>query len=89
MWGQLMNELIENIEKLHTTKMGVDRIKRNLSIETDDIVQWSRKTILSEGAIVERKGKNWYVFADDCLITVNAHSYTVITAHKKSGKDLP
>lgn len=33
-----MNSLIENIDKLHTTEMGIERIKRNLQIETDDIV---------------------------------------------------
>lgn len=26
------NDLIENIDKLHTTEQGVERIKRNLSI---------------------------------------------------------
>ena len=29
-----------------------------------------------------RKGKNWYITIDNCIITVNAYSYTVITAHK-------
>ncbi|MCH5342687.1 MAG: DUF3781 domain-containing protein [Acetatifactor sp.] len=76
------NELIENIDLLHTTEMGVERIKRNLSIEVDDVVQWCRKKILNDGAIIERKGKNWYVCIDDFIITVNAHSYTVITAHR-------
>jgi hypothetical protein len=32
---------------------------------------------------MERRGKNWYVSAENCVITVNAHSYTIITAHKK------
>ena len=30
-----------------------------------------------------RKGKNWYVSIDDIIITVNAYSYTIITAHKQ------
>ena len=33
-------------------------------------------------AIIERNGKNWYVIIDDSVITVNASSYTIITAHK-------
>lgn len=77
-----MNDLIKNIDKLHTTEMGAERIKRNLSIETDDVVQWCKIKILDKSTDVERKGKNWYAAADDCTITVNAHSYTIITAHK-------
>lgn len=41
-----MNELIENIDKLHTTEMGLERIKRNLSLEDSDVVQWCRTGIL-------------------------------------------
>lgn len=82
-----MSDLIENIDKLHTTEMGVERIKRNLSIDVEDVVDWCKTRILSEGAVIERKGKNWYVHIDHCIITVNAYSYTIITAHKekKSG----
>lgn len=77
-----MNNLIENIDKLHTTEMGVERIKRNMQIETDDVVRWCRSRILNRGTKIERIGKNWYATVGDCKITVNAHSYTVITAHK-------
>ncbi|MCL2586892.1 MAG: DUF3781 domain-containing protein [Firmicutes bacterium] len=31
---------------------------------------------------IESKGKNWYVNAGESIVTVNAHSYTIITAHK-------
>ena len=77
-----MNDLIANIDRLHTTKMGVERIKRNLSSGVDDVVQWCRAKILDETAVIERAGKNWYAAAGGCRITVNAHSYTIITAHK-------
>ena len=30
-----MNELIDNIDKLHTTEMGIERIKRNLTLDVD------------------------------------------------------
>lgn len=74
--------LIENIDKLHTTELGIERIKRNLQIETDDVVQWCKSRILYNDARIERSGKNWYAAADGCKITVNAYSYTIITAHK-------
>ena len=77
-----MNSLLENIDKLHTTEMGTERIKRNLQIETADAVQWCKARIMDKDTKIERIGKNWYAVADDCIITVNAHSYTIITAHK-------
>ncbi|MDD2959133.1 MAG: DUF3781 domain-containing protein [Lachnospiraceae bacterium] len=78
-----MNDLIENIDKLHTTEMGVARIKRNLSLEAEDVVEWCRLKILDKDAVTERKGKNWYTSIEHCVITVNAYSYTIITAHRK------
>ena len=74
--------LIENIEKLHTTEMGVGRIKKNLGLGVIDVVVWCRERILDKNARIERNGKNWYVMIDDNVITVNASSYTIITAHK-------
>lgn len=76
-----MEGLIENIEKLHTTKMGAERIKRNLQMECGDVVQWCRMQILDQDAKTERIGKNWYITAGNYRITVNAHSNTIITAH--------
>ena len=52
-----VNDLIENIDKLHTTEMGIVRIKRNLSIQVEDVVQWCRLRILDPNAVIERKGK--------------------------------
>ncbi|MDR1156679.1 MAG: DUF3781 domain-containing protein [Oscillospiraceae bacterium] len=76
-----MNELIKNIDLLHTTELGAERIKRNLGLTADDVVGWCRQSILSTENI-QRKGKNWYVYVDNSIITVNAYSYTIITAHK-------
>ena len=77
-----MNALTENINKIHTTELGMERIKRNLNLPTDDVVNWCKQKIEQADEIV-RKGKNWYVYTDNSVITVNAHSYTIITAHKK------
>lgn len=79
-----MSDLIKNITKLHTTAMGVERIKRNLGIDVDDVVEWCAEKILDDRACIERKGKNWYVTIDGRIITVNAHSYTIITAHSRN-----
>ena len=76
-------ELIDNIEKVHTTEMGVDRIKRNIDVDVDDIVEYCINKIKQDNAVIERKGKNYYVTVDGIIITVNASSYTIITAHKE------
>lgn len=77
-----MNDLIKNIDKLHTTEMGEGRIKKNLVLRVNNVVEWCRLRILDENALMERQGKNWYIKVKDCKITVNASSYTIITAHK-------
>ena len=81
----MKNDLIENIEKLHTTIMGVERIRRNLELGDDvkDVVAFCSGKILDDKAEISRQGKNWYVKIDGCIITVNAYSYTIITAHKE------
>ena len=78
--------LLESIDRLHTTQMGAERIKRNLQIETDDVVQWCRDRISDRNAKISRTGKNWYILSGNCRITVNAHSYTIITAHRTKGE---
>ena len=76
-----MMVLLDNIDKVHTTEMGVERIRRNLAIG-EDPVEYCISKIQDKDALIERKGKNYYVTVDDCIITVNASSYTIITAHK-------
>ena len=76
-------ELRNHLDKLHTTELGMVRIKKNLSLDTDDVVAWCKDKISSSHAIITRRGKNWYVNVDDFVITVNAHSCTIITAHRE------
>ncbi len=75
--------LIRNIDKVHTTEMGINRIKRNLGLGDIDVVAWCREKITDKNSIIEKQGKNWYVHIDRCVITVNASSYTIITCHKE------
>ena len=79
------SELLNHLDKLHTTDLGIVRIKKNLTIGTDDVVAWCKEKINLPHAIITKKGKNWYVNVDGFIITVNAHSYTIITAHQKKG----
>lgn len=71
------------IKDLHTTPLGLERIRRNLELEDSvDPVNHCRSLILENSAIFERIGKNWYVKTGNVRITVNAYSNTIITAHK-------
>lgn len=74
---------MDNLDKIHTTELGEARIRNNLGLEVDNIVDWCREKIGSGHAIFTRRGKNWYVGVDGCIITINAYSYTIITAHKQ------
>lgn len=76
-----MNELINSIDKIHTTELGIVRIKRNLNLSEEDVVDYCRNLIIDPLAEIERKGKNWYIKNSGVIITVNAYSYTIITAH--------
>lgn len=59
------------------------RIKGNPGLDDGDVVAWCLTKILKEVAAKVRRGKNWYVRIDGSVITVNASSYTIITAHKE------
>jgi hypothetical protein len=68
---------------LHTTELGKERIRRNLGLDIDDVAAWCKRAVLAASAdAVTRKGKNWYVCGDGFILTINAHSHTIITAHK-------
>ena len=72
--------LLENVDKIHTTEMGVARIQRNLGIE-DEPVGYCISKLKQDNAEVIKEGKNYYVTVDGCRITINSSSFTIITAH--------
>lgn len=74
--------LLASLHKLHTTQLGVERIKRNLSLSDDDVVSWCCKMIQDPSCVVTRKGKNWYATVSQVIITINVYSNTIITAHR-------
>lgn len=73
--------LLSNIGKIHTTKMGIDRIKRNLKLDTNDVVNYCKNKVLNKDCNIYKQGKNWYCEIDNIKITINSYSYTIITAH--------
>lgn len=81
-----METLTNNIDKIHTTKLGIERIKRNLKLNTNNIVEYCKEKILDKNTKITKKGKNYYCEIDNIVITINSYSYTIITAHIKEDK---
>ena len=73
--------LLDNISKVNTTEMGIDRIKKNLKLNTNDVVEFCKNKILDKNCNIYKQGKNWYCEIDNIKITINSYSYTIITAH--------
>lgn len=79
---EMTNLLLQNIDKIHTTPMGIDRIKKNLNLDVLDVVDYIKNIILDKDCIIYKKGKNYYCEINNIRITINSYSYTIITAHK-------
>ena len=73
--------LLLNIDKLHTTSLGLLRIKKNLNLNNCDVVSYCKDKILNKNCNIYKHGKNWYCLIDNIKITINSYSYTIITAH--------
>ena len=75
-----INSLLLNLSKIHTTKLGEKRIKRNLNID-EDVIIYCKNKLLKSNCMIYKNGKNWYCEIDNIIFTINSHSYTIITAH--------
>lgn len=73
--------LLDHIDQLHTTDMGISRIEKNLKLDTDDVVLYCKNKVLDQKCNIYKQGKNWYCEVDGVKITVNSYSYTIIMAH--------
>ena len=63
--------LLDNISKVHTTERGIDRIKKNLKLNTNDVVEFCKNKILDKNCNIYKQGKNWYCEIDNIKITIN------------------
>ncbi len=75
-----------NIDKIHTTKLGEIRIQKNLKLK-EDAICYCKEIITNERTNIYKQGKNWYCELDNVRVTINAYSYTIITAHMMKYKD--
>lgn len=75
--------LLDNINKVHTTEMGINRIIKNLKLNTNNVVEYCKNKVLDKNCNIYKQGKNWYCEIENIIITINSYSYTIITAHIK------
>ncbi|MCX4303222.1 MAG: DUF3781 domain-containing protein [Clostridia bacterium] len=73
--------LLNNIGKVHNTEMGSVRIKKNLKLDINDVVEYCKQKVLDKNCNIYKQGKNWYCEIDNMRITINSYSYTIITEH--------
>lgn len=70
-----------SIDRLKTTKLGEERIKKNLNLsEKVNVIKYIICEI-NNSTKTYKEGKNIYVECLDKIITINDSSHTVITAH--------
>ena len=77
-----INLLRDNIDQIHTTKLGLERIKRNIKLD-DNAIDYLKNKINDSRCVLYKKGKNYYCDIDNITITINSYNYCIITAHKK------
>lgn len=76
-------QVLENIDKIHTTELGIERIKRNLKLDSENVLDYCIKIIKDDCSVVSKIGKKYYIANKNIIITVNSYSFTIITAHIK------
>ncbi len=81
----MTNELFANLDKIHTTELGIKRIRKNLGLDTEDVVAWCKQKIENPDTIT-RTDKNWNVRGDGFVIIIDAQSFTIITARREKRK---
>ena len=53
----MMNNLLLNIDKMHTTKMGECRIRKNLKLNNIDVVEYCKNKVKDENCYIQKKEK--------------------------------
>ena len=75
-----------NLDKINIADKGKERIKNNLNLENEDIVEFCKKIISDENCNIYREGKNWWCELNDIIIKINVFSYIITSMHIKNIK---
>ena len=55
--------LLSNIDRIHTTEMGIDRIKKNLKLDTNDVVLYCKNKILDKKISLKVQAKAPFLYS--------------------------
>ena len=64
--------LLDNIDKIHSTPMGIERIRKNLGLDSPDAARYCKSKISDKNCNIYKQGKNWYCETENIRITVNS-----------------
>ena len=78
--------LLDNLDRLHTTELGEVRIRKNVNINNEDVVSYLKDKIMDKDSLIYKNGKNYYCEIDGIRITVNSYNFCIITAHQLKNK---
>ncbi|MDE5883523.1 MAG: DUF3781 domain-containing protein [Oscillospiraceae bacterium] len=81
--------LLAGLDKIHTTVLGTDRIRKNLNLDqiaVPDVVAYCKQIIRQPDCLVYQNGKNFYCETKNIRLTIHAGNFTIITAHKMKFK---
>jgi len=68
------------LDKINTTILGIDRLKKNLNIN-NNVLEYCINQIKQATNII-KKGKNYYIYTDNFIYTINSYTYNIITVKK-------
>lgn len=74
-------DILSNIDKIHTTTLGLKRISKNLNIKEEESISYCKKVIKRKDTKIYKDGKNYYCENKNIKITINSYNYSIITAH--------
>ena len=75
-------EMLNRVEELHTTPMGYIRIN-SIFQKDDECISYIKEILKDPSTDVIRLGKNYYLYCKDYIVTINASSFTIITARNR------
>ena len=53
----MINDLIKNIDKIHSTELGIIRVRRNFKLKSNNVIEYCKKFIKGADNII-KSGKN-------------------------------
>lgn len=74
--------LLANLDKIHTTELGEERLLKNLKLANKNPIRYVKELLKNPKSYIYKKGKNYYSEYNHIRLTINAKTFTVITAHK-------